>query len=344
MQLDSTKIKLQLENLDYENSLYSEQTRKTPDRSEQTKFTLYQRPLGLKHIEILPTTNEVLIEFSAKILQEQYLQGINKNTVERLHHQIKPYIKFSLDDLLNAIVLRTDIAENLIFDSQQDKENALKSLILGKSNTGFKVDDFVAKKAESIIFTGRQVSYKNRQIYYNKEKELFMARNKEIMKFIKSQYSEISKILRVEQNVSSFDKLRQAIGKKPANQKLVSNFDNPNSVRLNEMLLSTNKPLYERHKIIMKYANEVSIFDEYDDISVAEKLEGYRGIYRKCNSSIELMLDFYKEKSPNYKFFMRRKKEILHFSNNIVQFRTKMSHNNSYFESLKTLEKMLEVA
>jgi len=354
MQLDSTKIKLQLENLEYEKSLYSTQTKITPDLSEQTKFTLFEKPLGLKHIEILPTTNEVLVEFSAKILKDQYLMGINKNTVERVYSEIKPYIKCSFDDILNSIVLRTDITENLMFDSQTDKENALKSLILGKSNTGFKVDDFVSKNSESIIFTGRQVSYKNRQIYYNKEKELFLARNKEIMKYLQKQHNEIAKILRVEQNVSSFDKIRQAIGKNKVNSQLVGNFDKPNinSVKLNEMLLSTHKPLYERHRIIMKYANEIDLFNEFDDFFIALIKYGIIGLYMKCNSSLELLLDFAKQTTTASTFNKNKNKMFGYFTlkefiiRTVQDYEHRNSNNsadNDYFDTLKIISEMLKV-
>jgi len=238
------------------------------------------------------------------------------------------------------VLLRSDVTKNCICESREEKEDAIKALRLGKSNTAFKVDDYTDRR-ESIIFTGRQTSYKNRQIYYNKELELSLARNKEIAQILYPQRDTVSKIIRVEQNITSFDKLRQAIGKRDG------------EVALGEMLLSKNKPLYDRHKVIMKYANEVDLFSEYETWDDAMFDFGIKGIYEACNSSLELLLDFLREKSKMYgknknkgnqKYYMLRKKILFYFSNNIVEKSLNSATKNLYFETLKKIDSMLKVA
>jgi hypothetical protein len=182
MNLDSIKLKMSLENLDFDNSKYDELIRKR-DNETQIKFQLIEKPLGISLIEILPITKEVMLQCSAKCLKENYLKGINKNTIEQLHSEITKYMPCTLDEVVNSQLLRCDITENLVFDSSEEMENSIQSLKLGKSNTGFKVDDYTDRR-ESIIFTGRQTSYKNRQLYYNKNKELNMRRNKEIRGYL----------------------------------------------------------------------------------------------------------------------------------------------------------------
>ena len=340
MNLDTIRIKMQLENLDFNKSLYNTQMLVSPDGETRTKFVLAKHPLGLNGIELLPETNEAIVSISAKILKEQYLDGVSVNTLGRVHRELKPYINHTLAELEDSCVLRTDITENLYFDTCRDKEFAIQSLKLGKSNTGFKVDDFTDKK-ESIIFTGRQTSYKNRQIYYNKEKELMLAHNKEIRQCL-GKWDKIDKILRVEQNVTSLDKLRQAIGKNKVNTQLVSNFNKSgvNSVKLSEMLTSKQKPLLERHRIIMKYANQVSIFDEYDDWDYAVKIEGWKGLYKRCNSDLDLMIDFLmKTKKAKRIQIWRIKTELQqYFSSENVR---KKEEKKPYFEILMKIAEML---
>jgi len=278
LNLDSIKIKMQLEDLDFNVSKYKTRI-EFDESSSRTMYVLNQdvnKHLGLGRVEILPTNNEVLVQCSAKILQEQYLDGINGNTLERLRDNINPYIRCSVDDVANSILLRADVTQNLYFDTREQKENAIQALKLGKSNVAFKVDDY-SDRRESIIFTGRQTSYKNRQLYYNKEKELGLTRNKEILSILyKNKVDNIHKILRVEQNITSFEKLRYAIGKKAVNTKLIgaAGIDNVNAVKLREMVCSNQKPLLKRHQLIMQYANQVDLFTEYEDYDTMLKIEG----------------------------------------------------------------------
>ena len=201
--LDSIKLKIRLTDLDFPKSQYK--THIVEDgTSKDIKYVLEGPCLGLSKIELLPETNTGVVQCSSKILKEDYLRGINENTIGRLHSSLVPYFSVKEDELNKAWLLRADITKNLYFESREEKELAIRSLCLGMSNTKFKVDDY---DVDGKVFIGRQKSYKNRQIYYNKEKELRMARNKEIVKHLNGKWEDISKILRVEQNVVSFDRM-----------------------------------------------------------------------------------------------------------------------------------------
>ena len=146
MNLDSIKIKMRLENLDFNYNQYDESIINRAGGGVITKYVLCREVInhvmGLSCIEILPTTNEVIVISSAKILREQYLEGINKNTLERFYSEIRKYISCSFSDIEHSLLCRADISENLYFETRVAKEHAIKSLRLGKSNTAFKVDDF----------------------------------------------------------------------------------------------------------------------------------------------------------------------------------------------------------
>jgi len=334
MNLDSIKFKMQLENLDFNCSKYDKSILEGEHRT-LTKYILNSSSkvqMGLSSIEILPANNEVLVQCSAKILEEKYLEGINSNTLEILHNKITPFITCSFSDIENSTLLRSDVTKNLHFDTRTAKEEGIYSLKLGKGNIGFKFDDYTDRR-ESIIFTGRQKTYKNRQIYYNKEKELNMSKNKEILKMLYAHNVKgIGNILRVEQNITSFDKLRSAIGKKVG------------EVKLGEMVNSKENPILKRHQIIMKYANEVNLFDDERDWKELHNYYGLKGIYEECNSSLELMIDLCKAKTPRRSFYRIKKEILTAFSNNIGSLVPKMALPNEYFDTLKTIEDLLKVA
>jgi len=169
----------------------------------------------------------------------------------------------------------------------------MKALTLGKSNTTFKVDDFTEKKG-SIIFTGRQITYKNRQIYYPKEEDMSRKDNKEIYNIVsrnKEAMKILPNILRVEQNITSFDKMRQAAGIKSG------------IVTMSDMLLSKEKPLYDRHQIIMRYANQIDLFDTIHNWNDYFFDKGFKGALKDCNGSIELLLEVCKAKTKRRNYY-----------------------------------------
>lgn len=353
MNLDSIKFVMHPDSLDFKESKYDRSIVEHVDGKVDTKFILEPwkrlKQLGLNRIEILPRNNEVIVCCSAKMLQEQYLECININNVERLHCGLKLHVSCSLDDVLDSTLCKADITTNLYFD---DVAETMKSLKLGKSNTGFKVDDFTDRKG-SMIFVGRQTSYKNRQIYYNKFTELKLAHNRDILGILhKNNVKDIDRILRVEQNITCFEKLRQAMG---------WHKDIKGEVKLGQILNSNAKPLYRRHSKIMEYANQVDLFNEYKDWRWGEIIEweGLNGLYKRCNSNVELLLDFLKEKCAgndrrkmNQNYYKWKMKVQTAFSNSIGSLSLNSATNiegqlvekNDYFDTLTLIGAMLLVA
>ena len=201
IRLDSLKLKIPLENVELQNDCFLEKTLTRHDgfvKSEQE--TLDQdmnKVVGLKNIIV---NQGVLVELSAKILGDDYLQGININNIERIAEAVSPFMKIlSFED---AELLRCDCTTNIVVDNVRESIAALR---LGKSNSGYKVDDYKTALNNGIVFTGRQVSYKNRQIYYNKQVEMKLARNKDFLSSLNHQvefYDSLKPLLRIEQNIS----------------------------------------------------------------------------------------------------------------------------------------------
>lgn len=142
------------------------------------------------------------------------MRGINSNTVEQLYDVVVQYVCCSFDNILNAKVFKVDITKNLIFDDKSEKESVLQSLLLGKSNANYWIEDYL-ELGQGVVFKGKQKSYKNRIIYYNKAVEMYLLKNKEILSCVKrgADFHLLSKILRVELNLEDFERIKKAIGK-----------------------------------------------------------------------------------------------------------------------------------
>jgi hypothetical protein len=166
-----------------------------------------------------------------------------------------------------------------------------------------------------------------------------MRRNKEIRGYL-NDWDYIGRIMRVEQNVVSFSKMRQAFGQHCVPHWTIRKTDTINNIYLGNALNSKEKPLYKRHLKIMEYACQVSLFDKYDNWEEAVRYKGWEGIYKECNSSLELMLDFMKATTKRA-FYYKWKGEIQkYFSNNLV-CKNESLDDNLYFKSLSKISHLL---
>lgn len=264
-----------------------------------------ERPYGVKNIIINRSSGNTIIELSAKILSEDYLEGINLNQLDRIVDTINNsnLISLSSNALDDAEVLRGDINKNISMENVRDAIDALK---LGKTNSKFLVTDYNTSANNGIVFQGKQTSYKNRQIYYNKHIEMSMSKNREFIKTIPNQekfIQSLKHILRVEQNITSRKLMREQFG--ISENKLLS------------ILKSPSNPVLDRHKRIMKHAKQSDLFkylDEYDKVQDVISHFGYEGILRRCNYSLDVAEDFLKTfKKQNGKTVYRKLKELRDF-------------------------------
>ena len=90
-------------------------------------------------------------------------------------------------------------------------------------------------------------------------------------------------ILRVEQNHKSLEGMRRAF-----------DINKKGPVIMGDVLDSKAKPLYKEHQNIIKFANEISLFDEYDNYDIAIQEFGWRGILEHCNNDYDLFMNFIK--------------------------------------------------
>lgn len=287
---------------------------------------------GLKNIEVYGDYSTV--EVSAKILRDNYSDSISINTLDRMIDEINSLgvIKINNTTLDSAELLRCDVTKNIKVNNVKE---SVRSLLLGKSNTGFKTDDYQRENNLGITFTGRQKTYKNRQIYYDKTTELNQAKNKGFLRAVNGKVlNDFKDILRVEQNLTSLDRIRKS-------------FKVP-STNLIEVLKSKENPNLERHNVIVKYANQVNLFDEFaeKDIKDAFRIMGTKHLIKECNNSLELAIDFLKSfmnhnrsnRNIIYRYIKQLKEDYASFMS------SKMEHNNTYHAELLKIGELLKVA
>lgn len=161
--------------------------------------------LGIQRIQVNGSTNEVILKGSAKVLRDQYYEGINLNTWERV---IQGYndtglIKLDPVDVLNnAKLLSVDVSANMVMD--QEPWQYITAMNMIKVNEKYKVEPWKnqGKNVNGISFRGNQRSFKERLIFYDKEKEL---NNTKELRQYSDQYKNV---LRAEMNFTEFRRIR----------------------------------------------------------------------------------------------------------------------------------------
>jgi hypothetical protein len=122
IKLDSFKIKLPIEQLN-NISLSNHKAKHLPisesfegkEKIIQDKIIVSNLDHGFNRVTIDNLQNEIIIEGSAKILKDNYYDGISLNTLEQLHYELTRHklIDISQDNLLKAQMFTLDCTVNL---------------------------------------------------------------------------------------------------------------------------------------------------------------------------------------------------------------------------------------
>lgn len=245
--------------------------------------------LGVNKIEVNPSDGNILLNISAKLLQSQYIEGINKNTVEYAVQQINKLgiIEFDFKRFIeNTTVLLCDVTDNI----KCNEVNVYKNIYRIPLPPMYEVTYYGTSRNEGVVFKGKQKSFKERQIFYNKHKELLCSSaNKDLRAILPPKLiDEFKGYVRVEGNFTTYDKIRQYIG--------VSN------TNLGGILNSNAKPNYELFNKITKQVNTdtLQLFNEYEGYKWNEilKIEGIKGIIFKLQDW-HLIEQFVRLHNPN---------------------------------------------
>ena len=166
---------------------------------------------GLNRISIDKLSNTTTIEVSAKILKQNYFEGINKNTLNEVIDNINSHniVKFNSNNLIdNATILRMDVTDNV-------KMQLLDRTILYKTLSTIPLPKVIqttlnnTKQNLGVTWKGTQKSLKDRMICYDKAIHLkFKDKSLHKTDYCNKVMNDFKDVARFEQNLTALDKIR----------------------------------------------------------------------------------------------------------------------------------------
>ena len=337
MRIDSNSIQIPFEAINHIDTTYL--THQTQVKNNQVikdihSIGSYDLPVGLGGISIDNNRQVVNISGSAKLLGENYLEGIHKNTFAQYIDTINQLGIVELDvykTFENGIYHKIDTTNNidmgLVYDLNSQWSDILGYLCIAKMNDRFDVDDYDKKHNQGITYKGNQQE-KNRLIMYRKYLDLSRSKdkkgisNKQFFATIKNpvKFLESTKdILRVEQNLTSFKAIRKRLNVGSTSiQNILENGINPNPFMLDKI----TQP-HRQNQLLM-------VFNEYcpDSHSIQDviQLEGIKNIIRSANYDESTLKKFVKRYTTESMFrwwWYGGKKSVIPFRPLIDELRKK---------------------
>lgn len=271
-----------------DNFNHSTQTAGNTEKLQTDKLIAFGNMSGLKRIEIDQKSNQLQIELSAKILMDNYFELINKNTIEQVFDNINASGIIQIDkSRLNEFNTHSiDFTQNLKGQHKpHEYMDTCRMIINGKyiCETYKGVND--NKNKTGITFRGKQKSFRERMIVYDKFTEI--TKDKKFVQSLNKQLPVINQfagITRVENNVSQHRKIRELT---------------ETSNNLISILNSTAKPNYKLfQKIKGKEFIQTELFGLPETMKLyeIEKRYGREKIITDLGSDPDLIKDFLKSR------------------------------------------------
>jgi predicted nucleic acid-binding OB-fold protein len=254
----------------------------TSDPVQIVTYTAKDIGTGIKRVTVDERKGTVILEGSAKVLQEQYREGITLDTFERV---IDTYNGTGIIRLDPSQVMETgelftvDVSKNMQMSEQiPEYISALNGL---RGNTRYQVDQYQNDNVtvNGIVFKGKARRPRERMIFYDKRKDV--SRDKTLCRFV----DQFTGTLRAERNFTQFKSMRDVFG----------------SNRLQDVLTSQANPtllLFE--KIVSKAPDSfLRLFNETEGMTLheVERLKGRETIIRDyCCMDIDLVKEFIRQR------------------------------------------------
>lgn len=284
--------------------------------------------VGIKAIEVNRTSQEILLELSAKVLKDQYYKLINENTIEECLGNVNQSnaIKLNVNNFIDsAEVLRCDVTTNLqITKNINDYLNILNCL---RQNNRYRVDQHKG----SIVFTHTGKTVRKRMTFYDKYRELNEHKNKEFVELIKpATVTQFKNVLRCEQNISKHKDIRDRLGIK--------------NITLGEVLRSKVNANFDLFSEIRDTNGQLELFsNRYEGmrLSEMEKRLGRENIIKQCNYDIQLIKQFLSFKLSN------GNKDLYYYLNNHYKpllFEMRTNNTDTELQLLEEIKGLLLVA
>ena len=290
IKIDSLKFEIQKNCI---NKLITKQFAKTlnqqPNQETITKclnLPKAYKKLGLKDITILD--DKLVFEVSAKILKENYLNGINKNNIEQVFNEIN---KTKLIDINTSKALDTAITHKVDITNNIYLEKPLKNYIIAiselqpiKQSFDFKICG--KRNYESVVINSNNQTrkFKTRLTAYQKELELRKKEDNKELLYLLEKHNKLANIhrnLRIEQNLKNKYQARKQLNIKDNNLKsILLSSKNVNYNFLKDKIFTTKQSIQEISKEHLR---------KYKDFSKIVFYGGMENIINICYSDIELI-------------------------------------------------------
>lgn len=308
-------------------------------RKDKTFVEVGIKEFGIASAIYQDQIDECVIELSSKIMGVDYFNGISLNSFDNLKDKLSKLKAFQLTGQWQdvAIVRRVDVCKNIKPTSLEKTIQALNSL---RMNSRYRVQILPATgNPSTVIFHGIAESNRTYFKFYDKQKELLRATNKEFMmanggyKFV----DQFNGILRCE------TKLYRTEIKEQMKPKIMSITKEP-------MLIST---LESKENVLMKQFDKIKkpqvkffsdpILDD-PELSANDAIDeiGFLGIIERYKSDMNAIDAWLKEKkdmqssSSFYRMRNKFKERILNQENRKCSFQA--------LERLDEIEQLLQVA
>ena len=250
----------------------------------KTEYRLYKnyKNLGITNINLIENEFGLNgeIEFSSKVLKENYFDLININNIEKVIKNLSGKAISFNDNFLNGELHRIDVANLIKMDKSLN--NYLTVLESYKTNHKYNVKSY---KYQGIQFIKDVTTpdRKDRLIFYDKYREI--KRDKRLMEYIN--ITDFHNQLKVESNLRRFYQIRKHLKNNKKSIKLIDALNTNIAVNFNFLKDITN----------MNCQFELLLKDtEGKNLTEAEKWAGRRDIIKQCSYDIKLIRKYIRSK------------------------------------------------
>ena len=175
------------------------------------KSTIFKRT-ETPWLKITANLKTTKIEFSSKVLGDDYPELISLNTIEKTAESLQKFIDVKLEDLLkHATVSSCDVTQNLLV------KHLLPQYIYALSCVTHPDFQVTRYRLKSVVFTTLGATLKERVTWYNKSADLRKVQNAEFLKSVNSNrmFERFRGVLRVERNLSKSILVHRALAVPP---------------------------------------------------------------------------------------------------------------------------------
>jgi hypothetical protein len=227
------------------------------------------------YIKIDYSNNELVIQFTGKILKDRYPELINKNNIRNCFENINKMgiCELDIDSIIqDAEVMLCDVTKDVPYEDIKALENYIKANIVNYKN-------WIVEPYQKGIALRKICSTKNyaeRIIIYDKGKKINMASERAFLNSLndkKKVQSYFSNKIRFERNLTTMKKIRDAMN--ISDNSIMSVLESNSNPLLDVLDLALQKPSYKNDTAIitsLKDRKNDSFLKEYNyDLSAVEK-------------------------------------------------------------------------